>query len=137
MATTDEAAGDGAPTDTRHAVAQDLMTDLFDLSEPQPKYRALLEAAPVHRLADNMLLVGGRAEAGATLRDAGTFSAAGIVNLGNVRPLIPLSIDPPAHTRYRKILDVLFAPKRMNAMEEDITDRVNRFIDAFRVTSTS
>ena len=31
----------------------------------------------------------------------------------NVRPLIPLSIDPPDHKKYRKILDPLFAPRAM------------------------
>ena len=56
---------------------------------------------------------------------------AGIVNLGNTRPLIPLSIDPPQHIKYRKILDPLFAPKRMDALEAEITTRVNRFIDTF------
>ena len=51
--------------------------------------------------------------------------------MGNVRPLIPLNIDPPEHSKYRKILDPLFAPKRMDAREDDITSRVNHFIDAF------
>jgi cytochrome P450 len=42
-----------------------------------------------------------------------------------------LSVDPPVHVKYRKILDPLFAPKRMEALEDDITERVNHFIDAF------
>ena len=41
--------------------------------------------------------------------------------LGNVRPLIPLNVDPPMHSKYRKILDPLFAPRRMDALEADIT----------------
>ena len=65
------------------------------------------------------------------LGNAKVFSAEGLVWLGNTRPLIPLSVDPPIHIKYRKILDPLFAPRRMDAMEEDITGRVNRFIDAF------
>src|SRR5436309_1573409 len=51
--------------------------------------------------------------------------------LGTVRPLIPLNVDPPLHSKYRKLLDPLFAPKRMDEQEEDITRRVNRFIDVF------
>lgn len=45
--------------------------------------------------------------------------------------LIPLQVDPPEHKRYRKMLDPLFAPKRMAAMEAELTDYVNRCIDAF------
>ena len=41
--------------------------------------------------------------------------------LGNVRPLIPLNVDPPQHSKYRKLLDPLFAPKRMDEQEDDIT----------------
>ncbi len=38
------------------------------------------------------------------------FSSEGFLELGNVRPLIPLSVDPPRHLKYRKILDPIFAP---------------------------
>jgi cytochrome P450 len=48
-----------------------------------------------------------------------------------VRPLIPLSVDPPEHKKYRRILDPLFAPKRMDEIEDDVASRVNHFIDAF------
>ena len=48
-----------------------------------------------------------------------------------MRPLIPLNVDPPQHSKYRKLLDPLFAPKRMDEQEEDITRRVNGFIDTF------
>ena len=53
------------------------------------------------------------------------------MSLGNIRPLIPLNVDPPKHSKYRKLLDPLFAPKRMDEQEADITRRVNAFIDAF------
>lgn len=53
------------------------------------------------------------------------------MNLGNTRPLIPLSVDPPRHVRYRKLLDPLFAPKRTDALEDDIAQRFNRFVDEF------
>ena len=48
-----------------------------------------------------------------------------------MRPLIPLSVDPPRHLKYRKILDPIFAPKQMDAIEGDVTERVNHFIDQF------
>jgi cytochrome P450 len=111
--------------------SQEILADLFDLAEPQPKYRRLLEECPVLRAADGMVVVSSRAAVDSVLRQSDSFQSSGIVNLGNVRPLIPLSIDPPDHRKYRKILDPLFTPKKMEAMEEDITTRVNRFIDVF------
>jgi cytochrome P450 len=57
------------------------------------------------------------------------FSSEGIYNLGNTRPLLPLAVDPPGHAKYRKILDPLFAPKRMDAIEDAIASRAAHFID--------
>jgi cytochrome P450 len=42
-----------------------------------------------------------------------------------------LQIDPPEHSKYRKLLDPIFAPKRMNLIEPDIAQLVNEFIDGF------
>ncbi|MET0147176.1 MAG: cytochrome P450 [Ilumatobacteraceae bacterium] len=65
------------------------------------------------------------------LRHHELFSSAVDMPLGNIRPLIPLNVDPPKHSLYRRILDPLFAPKRMEALEHDVAGRANRFIDAF------
>lgn len=77
--------------------------DLFDLAVPQPKYRALLAAGGVHCPSDAFVVAASRGAVEETLRDPERFSAEGLVNLGNVRPLIPLSVDPPQHVKYRKI----------------------------------
>jgi cytochrome P450 len=42
-----------------------------------------------------------------------------------------LGIDPPDHGRYRRFLDPLFSPRRMEAQEADIAERANHFIDTF------
>ncbi len=125
----DTPSSDGA--DNGFGNAESIFFDLFDLAEPQPKYRALLDAGGVACPMDGVVVVASRVAADETLRDTDRFTAEGLVNLGNVRPLIPLSIDPPRHVKYRKILDPLFAPKRMEALEADIVARVNHFIDAF------
>jgi len=65
------------------------------------------------------------------LRNHELFSSRVEMNLGNARPLIPLNVDPPSHSKYRKLMDPLFSPKRMDEQEADITRRVNEFIDAF------
>jgi cytochrome P450 len=59
------------------------------------------------------------------------FSSENLIDLGNVRPMIPISLDPPVHVRYRRLLDPLFAPKRVDAIEDDVAARVNKFIDGF------
>jgi cytochrome P450 len=50
--------------------------------------------------------------------------------MGAGRPLIPLMLDGDAHTKYRKLLDPLFAPKviaklepRVRALSEELIDR--------------
>jgi len=78
-----------------------------------------------------MAMVCSRELADYVLRHHELFSSVVDMNLGNVRPLIPLNVDPPSHSKYRKLLDPLFAPRRMDEQEADITARVNGFIDAF------
>ena len=51
--------------------------------------------------------------------------------LGAGRPLIPLMLDGEQHTKYRKLLDPLFAPKQVSRLEPVIRDLSNALIDAF------
>jgi len=53
------------------------------------------------------------------------------VDLGQSVPLIPLQVDPPEHRKYRRLLDPIFAPRRMNLLEPEITRLVNESIDTF------
>jgi cytochrome P450 len=76
-------------------------------------------------------MVASRQAVEATFKNTDVFSSEGFLELGNVRPLIPLSVDPPRHLKYRKILDPIFAPRQMDAIEDDVTARVNHFIDQF------
>jgi cytochrome P450 len=128
MAEASEGTGD-APTEFRGN--EEGIGDLFDLAEPQPRYRTLIELGGVLTPSDGFTLVASRSAVDEVLRHPESYSSRDLVQLGNVRPLIPLSVDPPDHLKYRKILDPLFAPRRMAAIEEDITARVNRFIDSF------
>jgi cytochrome P450 len=58
-------------------------------------------------------------------------SAMEAVDLGQSVPLIPLQVDPPDHRKYRRLLDPIFAPRQMNALEPDIARMVNERIDGF------
>jgi cytochrome P450 len=102
-------------------------------SAPQEHYRELLAQRAVHVDGEHGVQVVSRAAVEEVFRDPAVFSSAafGGVSVGNVRPLIPISIDPPDHSKYRKLLDPLFAPRRMDLAEADITARANHFIDQF------
>ncbi len=104
---------------------------LFDMSAPQPNYRSLIEQGGFLQPAEGFALSFDRQITEHILRHHELFSSRVEMNLGNVRPLIPLNVDPPQHSKYRKLLDPLFAPKRMDEQEADITRRVNAFIDEF------
>lgn len=51
--------------------------------------------------------------------------------IGETFPSIPLSIDPPEHTKYRMFLMPHFGPSKLNRMEAQIRDLVGEMIDSF------
>jgi cytochrome P450 len=113
------------------AMYGDGMAELFNMVEPQPRYAKMVEEKVLLPMP-GMAMIASRAAVDSVLRNPEVFSSAALaLDLGNIRPLIPLSVDPPKHSKYRKILDPLFAPKRMDAIEDDVAERVNHFIDAF------
>jgi cytochrome P450 len=65
------------------------------------------------------------------LKHPEVFSSDGVVQVGNEFPLIPLSVDPPDHAKYRRLLDPQFSPKRMADLEPEARALVNEIIDEF------
>jgi cytochrome P450 len=100
-----------------------------DSTEAQPTNYALAQK-PALSLGPSVM-VNSRELVNEALAKPEVFSSADLVEQGNTLPLIPLGIDPPDHARYRRLLDPLFSPRRMEAQEADIAERVNHFIDAF------
>lgn len=103
--------------------------DGLDTTTHQPMSHALVELGAVE--VGDTVMVTSRSLVDDTLRNTAIFSSANLIEQGNTLPLIPLNIDPPDHLKYRKLLDPLFAPRRIETMDEDITSRVNHFIDTF------
>jgi cytochrome P450 len=100
-------------------------------SDPRALFAELREH-PVVRVGEGMVVITRRRDVEAALRLPQVFSSkAEAVDLGNVRPLIPLQIDPPKHVKYRRILDPLFAPRKMAALEEETVELVDRLMDRF------
>ena len=65
------------------------------------------------------------------MRHPEVFSSQDVVNIGNDMPLIPLSVDPPDHRKYRRLLDPEFSPTKMAELEPEARALVNRIIDEF------
>jgi hypothetical protein len=76
---------------------------LFGPAEPQPSYESLFEKDDVVQPAPWMTVTGKRAGIDLVAHHAEDFTAEGVINIGNVRPLIPISIEGPAHAEYREI----------------------------------
>lgn len=71
----------------------------------------------------------------AVLLDAETFGSKGTSKfsevLGEDWDLIPLETDPPAHSKYRKLVAPIFGPSRINKLEEKVRARAIRMIEKF------
>ena len=119
--------GAGAPDEYMEMA----MAAMTNLAAPQQTYLDLIAAGGFAQPMEGVALSYSRANTEYVLRHHEQFSSVVDLGLGNVRPMIPLNVDPPMHSKYRKLLDPLFAPKRMDEQEADITRRVNRFIDVF------
>ena len=117
----------------------------FDMGDPelnrhpQPGYRMLRDSGPVvtlpgvipSRANADAHLVGRHADVVTVLRSPDVFSSRfDAVHIGQVRPLIPLQIDPPDHAKYRKLLDPLFAPRRIALLEDRTRALVSDLVEA-------
>ena len=104
----------------------------FDPAGPQSIYDMLREHSPVLRTEQGGTIIARHEDVEFALRNADVFSSdMEAVSIGNVRPLIPLQINPPDHVKYRRLLDPLFAPKQVALLENDVRKLSNQLIDDF------
>jgi cytochrome P450 len=103
---------------------------------PQPLFKSLRVDMPV--MAVDMpsgakgIVLTRKEDIMSALRQPDVFSSnMDAVDLKNKRPMIPLQIDPPEHKKFRKLLDPIFAPRKMAAMDEEVSALVNHLIDQF------
>jgi cytochrome P450 len=99
-------------------------------SDPQPLFKMLREATPIMEVEEVGFVLTRREDVDEAFRHPELFSSnTDAVDLGNIRPLIPLQIDPPEHKKFRKILDPIFAPKKMALLEDRFAGLVNTLLD--------
>src|SRR3954454_17292682 len=82
--------------------AQMATSAMFDLAAPQQPYLDVIAQGGYVEVMDGLALSFSRANTEYVLRHADEFSSRVDMSLGNVRPLIPLNVDPPQHSKYRK-----------------------------------
>ena len=103
---------------------------------PHDAYERLRTECPVHR-GDGWdghpnVIVSRYEDVMWVLKHPEVFSSAPeAVDIGQEQKLIPLQVDPPEHSKYRRLLDPEFAPKKMNALEDSARELVNGLIDTF------
>ncbi len=101
-------------------------------AHPQPMFKMLRESMPVVPVEGRGVALTMRSDVEEVFRHPEVFSSnADAVDLQNIRPLIPLQIDPPDHKKYRKLLDPIFAPREVAKLEESLTASVNELVDRF------
>src|SRR6201996_12730 len=101
------------------------------LAELQPMYKALRESNTVFR-SPTVVVLSRLADIEMALKHTELFSSnMDAVDLGTIRPLIPLQVDPPNHAKYRRVLDPLFTPREMARREPQVAALVNEMIDRF------
>jgi cytochrome P450 len=123
---------------------QTLLLDLLDpghRADPYPIYRQLRERGPLQLPDSNLMVFSSFADCDEVLRHPSSCSdrlkstaAQQAIAAGQeARPLgTPgfLGLDPPDHTRLRKLVSKAFSPKVVRALETDITALVDALLDA-------
>src|ERR1700722_17061258 len=101
-------------------------------ANPQAMFKSLRESSPVLAIEGTGVVLSRKADIDEALRHPEIFTSnMTAVDLKNARPLIPLQIDPPEHKKFRKLLDPIFAPRLITAMEDEVAVLVNDLIDRF------
>ncbi len=108
------------------------LTGLDIAGPPQEMYRFLRDHMPVLEIESDLMTgksVALHDDVMFVLQHPEIFSSLGGAEIGQVRPLIPLEIDPPEHLKFRKLLDPLFAPRRVAELESSTRALVGSLID--------
>jgi cytochrome P450 len=103
-------------------------------TRPQPVYERMLSGCPVHRAKlTNSPVISRYEDTMWALRHPEIFSSEMDLQmaLGNDRPMIPQQIDPPAQTRYRRLLDPHFSRRKMEELVPDIRKHAAALIEPF------
>jgi cytochrome P450 len=93
-------------------------------------WRELREAGEAVTSGEEIVLTSAAAVELAAKKPEIFSSAKAFDRLGSPVPLIPIAIDPPDHTRFRRMLDPFFSPRKMAEREPELRKQARDLIDA-------
>ena len=96
-------------------------------------FRFISSFGEVIQAADGSWLLTSAEAVRVAQRNPEIFSSAGATQAGSgiPMPFVPVAIDRPDHTKYRKILDPMFSPRVVNAMEGELRCQIRDLIAGF------
>jgi cytochrome P450 len=122
------------PDPTDPALIGPVLDEGFLAGDPFPLLARLRAEAPVAYAADlGAWVLARHADVSAASRDPATFRSGGGILLSEIgssydSPPTMMHTDPPAHTRYRKLVQPAFAPSVMRPLEAAIRGRAARAV---------
>jgi cytochrome P450 len=128
---------------TTTAEPQGLLMQLLEpqnRADPYPVYRRILDGGPILMPESNLVVFSSFQDCGDVLRHPSsasdrlksTVAQREIANGAQPRPFGQpgfLFLDPPDHTRLRRLAQQAFAPKRVRALEADVVAMVDGLLD--------
>jgi cytochrome P450 len=105
------------------------INDLPFAEDRSRAWRELREAGEAVLSGEEIVLTSAEAVEFAAKRPEIFSSAKAFDRLGSPVPLIPIAIDPPDHTRFRRMLDPFFSPKKMAEREPELRKQAGELID--------
>ncbi|HKE72940.1 MAG TPA: cytochrome P450 [Acidimicrobiales bacterium] len=124
------------PDPTDPALIGPVLDEGFLAGDPFPHLARLRAEAPVAYAAEvGAWVLARHADVSAASRDPATFRSGGGILLSEIgssydSPPTMMHTDPPAHTRYRKLVQPAFAPSVMRQLEAAIRGRAARAVAA-------
>jgi cytochrome P450 len=110
------------------------MLAVLDGPDPQLAYEQKMAEGRLIRNDDGSVTLLRMADILKINRDRSVLGVGGLGTIGGAdrtRPLVPLEIDGPEHTRWRKVLDPVFAPKQVAKVEPEVRSLARELLDGF------
>lgn len=105
--------------------------------DPYPLYRRLRDEDPVHRSPGGYWVLSRFEDVFAATVDAATFSSEQGLTFVNEKELLALAptvvmLDPPEHTRYRRLVNRGFSPRAVGELEPALRRHVRQLVAELR-----
>jgi cytochrome P450 len=107
---------------------------MSDMRAPQEMFNTLRGKCPVARhefMGQNTVYISRYEDVCWAMRHPEYFTSENEDMKIGEQPLIPLQVDPPRHTQYRRLLNPRFVPREIEKLEPDVRKLVRKLLDDF------